>query len=566
MGFKDFVIFEAGLEHRAFNKFKKLEEIRNLLMQQGYSESDIWVTYSEVPRITIWGGSADKAQGTPHALFAYPITKILERKDTFGEYATDRPYIVVFIANEKINDIGGANADFKIRNRFKAAETPEVVRSVYKNIDKSIKSNPYFNLISKKFGSYWYIDFSSIDDDEIKYKSKDTLRHVIEENLDEVMDLRGSDTILGDEIPYVYRHYKDYHNSQSIQLFSDTYLNVSLSLEAFDKILNIPEFDYISQYGRTLLPLDVLLRFDSQIRKDGIPKISEVIKRLRQDEPEITKIIQMLFDNCVKKQKNINKLRISKAFGKDFPNKKKLLQFAQNHGLDVVRAFKNMQTSGNKIENDSQVIYRFTEQLAMQWAEKDGKYRYYPSRWTRILKAIGYTNIADLRNTGAVHVAESTQGAFFDTRKLEMVGLVRNKSHNDYRFYQSPSFISGGREQRKSGSPNNYFSSPQEKEAEARQYNTKSRFVDLKNALSRVERSLDFGVSVSSEYVEYLKKAFSSFKKVLNWAQNQSSWGYDLYSLKRLISQIEFKNNSEAIKPLLDNIKSTIDTAYENTM
>ena len=128
----------------------------------------------------------------------------------------------------------------------------------------------------------------------------------------------------------------------------------------------------------------------------------------------------------------------------DFPKKEEFTKIANEVGINLIKALSD--TLSMNPNNDEQFIYRMAEQIAKLWNNKEDDEQYtkpklpgvrrsdkslnWPVKWNKILRRLGYANVVDLQDTGAVHTAEPTQGAFLDTTKAEVIAIINNESHS----------------------------------------------------------------------------------------------------------------------------------------
>jgi hypothetical protein len=579
MLFKEFLnISEAGLEHRAFNKLKKLQDIRNMLANQGIADSDIWVTFSEVPRITIWGRSATKSQGTPHALFAYPIQQVLAAGQDFRYYGNTRPYMVVFIANEAINDIGAKHIEFNMFKNNESVKNQDVVDAVYLKLanDESCKyieeihnyfTDEYIEISdsSNRLNAYW------LNKDIFDQKSKQIARLVFSNILKQkLQSLKGFDTIFGNSVYQIYDVYYRTDHEDTDDIFSRIIVELSYDVK---RIINSPynedKFKDLQQYTYYLNKQE-LIDFDKKIRQSG-PGVAEIIENLKNDEAEIKASVRKFIKTCIKTFKQIKDQRLRSVYRYNFPKKKELTAFCKENGLSIIDALRHM-TGTYKLRNKLQFVYRFTEQLALQWARKDGKEDYWPARWAMILKKIGFTNIADLQHTGAVHASEPTQAAFFDTRKLEMIASINNISHIDYRPVQSDDAsletekLTGGKRQRQrdpTSSLSSYYGTPEEKQQKALADKAYSYVMALRDEISNLHYFARSHAPVPVHRVSAITGAIQKFLSIYKWLSgNFEQIGIDkkeIFELLKDLNGLNVKDYTGRIIPVLNRLKAKLE-------
>jgi hypothetical protein len=560
MGFRDFFYIEGGLEHRAFNKFNTLRDVFDKLVKQQIPENNIWVTFTDVPRITIWGGSATKEQGTPHGLYAYPVKHILEWEFSFSDYAFGRDYMVVFVANEEINDIGTADRykKFDLLDKLRSRTTEEIINEVYQQSNK--QNNKYLKLIYNYCNENLMLDNSTdkfgvkseIDPDYIESKVKSAANFALASFLKDYLYLSGPDSIFGERIWHVYYVASGYRLDRK-----DFYNTISVSLDAnlIHLINKSPELQRFKKYmDGDSLTKEELIELDAQVRiSQSI--LGEIMQDLYKDKPQVLEMAEEFINSCMQKKKEFDYARHQSIYVEDFPKKKQFMEICKEYGLDLPASI-NTVVDAYQPRNEGQFIYRLAQQLAYQWSRKDNKPEFSPSRWRRILTRVGFTNVVDLKKTGTVHSSEETQGAFLDTRNLVLTAVIRNRSHTDSRFQQeSPYEVRGGREQRNRVQVD-YLASPEQKRLQGLRASVNDTIKKLYYALRNIGTIALYPRSISKEDVESIEKIVDRYLKINDEILNYNS-GYGFYNpreIKYLLDGIERNDHIKEFLPALDKL------------
>jgi hypothetical protein len=448
MGFKDFLnLFEAGLEHRPFNKFNTLEKILADQVAQGVPEQNIWVHYSHVPKLGIYPATAGKSQGTPHGLFAYPIQFVIKNKEKGNngydlDFGVDRSFMIVFRVEGKVHDIGGKSANFnRIIEKFdqegnleKAAnivfdKIPEELMDKWNIVIEELKKNilAYDHLFN-----YQRFDF---------YQLPDLFNEIIENYMYYAFKrLKISETIFAD---YAEKDQEDWTGSNFIYTncyyshhAKEPYANPHAEIRYATQQIILQHFPELATYAnKQFLEGRELYEFDSKIRTKTKIKPFEFFQIYSKDKSKLLNLFNRICKAIHKQYHSITRKQKNMTF--DFPKRKIIDRIVQKYHLDLPSALhavaqQNPQTEG-------QFIYKLTYELARQWASDDQKENYFPFRWRKLLRELGYSNMADLQHTGAIHSGEPTQGVFLDTtkNKLTVLDVIRNKPYATSRFYHN---------------------------------------------------------------------------------------------------------------------------------
>jgi 8-oxo-dGTP pyrophosphatase MutT (NUDIX family) len=110
----------------------------------------------------------------------------------------------------------------------------------------------------------------------------------------------------------------------------------------------------------------------------------------------------------------------------DFPRKDEFIKMAKDLGVNLANAIIAAKDR-NTLNNENQFIYRVAEDMARQWAVKEGKPNNWFIRWNKLLQKFGYKNAVDLQHSSAIHGGEPTQGAFLDTTACEVIDIIHNR-------------------------------------------------------------------------------------------------------------------------------------------
>ena len=122
------------------------------------------------------------------------------------------------------------------------------------------------------------------------------------------------------------------------------------------------------------------------------------------------------------------------------PYYKKLKQYADDRGLSIDDAIQSAThgtgdygngVSLNPAKTANQFLYRTTQNLAHQLSKKTEIKSDWRILWSRILRDMGITSVADTHHSQAVHTAEPTQGVFMEPSDITLVGVIHLVAHSD---------------------------------------------------------------------------------------------------------------------------------------
>jgi hypothetical protein len=559
VSFKEFLL-ESNLKDRASNRFTKIKDILAKLTQQGVPESNIWLTFTNVPRISIWPQSETRQQGTPTALFAYPLNFINHygRKfEDFYYYGCDRAFMVIFIVNENINDIGG-KTDFDISQYSLSKNYASVAKTVFRKItNTSDEEQECLSVIFSYIQNHTHGAVSPVPN--VLQMAENAVDIALERVLFNAFDtLHGGDTIFGETIDRVYHSVEKFEPELYSELAGSEY-KAELSAGVVLKIEKYPQFSHLVKYAnKVILYGKELLDFDKQIRKS-----TASIDPSKIDKEELFNKTVTFIKECNSSFAEFIKQHNDVLNSKTFPKKDELIKIATEHQLDLNLAIINAARSVMPIENENQFVYRIAENLAMQWADKDDKHKYWPSRWARILKRLGISNIVDLQHTGAVHGSEPTQGAFFDTRKLEMVAVLVNRSHLDPRTvlvdkYNSGHLEPGGSQRKKTPTGWNYYNSPEEKKATGLAVYANQLFTQLASSIDYIKYFMvnpEVEIGKERASVKRLKNLVNRYVKIHDWiARNKPHLANEI---RRSLQEIDLDSRKE-LSPILHRLDTCL--------
>lgn len=111
---------------------EKLKAIRKEQLEKGVDDSQLWVNFTDIPRLVAKPSRAFDSKTTPHGVFGYPLSYYIDNSHR-NEYAQDREYAIVFKSKVPVWDIG--------RDKNKKAANEWI-----KNLRIAVASEPLWKL------------------------------------------------------------------------------------------------------------------------------------------------------------------------------------------------------------------------------------------------------------------------------------------------------------------------------------------------------------------------------------------------------------------------------------
>lgn len=276
----------------------------------------------------------------------------------------------------------------------------------------------------------------------IKYDNKNVIAELSEEAIEKLNSLEYSE----EDFPYN----KKYHTVEDIKKIID---RIEYGIFKQDK--------YQKDASDNLLLVETPgYRISEKIRY-GMSSI-ELLNNSRIVE-RIKSTIRILRNSLFKKLDEINKKIQESADSVDFPFKKEFLDYIKKKNLDwmtIIRKTARFIRASNFDTGESTTsvfVYRLAQAISDEMAHKEtekrfGTYDVYDDKeennekkhfilklkasyWTRVLREMGVKGITDQTGLGAIHKGEPKQGAFFDARKYNLLGIIENNPFSGRNSY-----------------------------------------------------------------------------------------------------------------------------------
>lgn len=422
--------------HRYKDRMKKLKLVIDQEIKKGTPKDNIWVTFTNVPRINIrLLGANRETKKTPSGVFAYPA-KFIANKTNFEGYGYDRAYMVVFKSKEQVRlDTEDKYINAKLKPLRYNVDTPSQESRVRTFIDyismnynrPSVLSPLYDELDNLMAG----IDFNepaySLDDkDLIELVHKLVEKHISSINKSMLIYFKDKRIRAYDGL---YR-FDPRINSAKVYIVADNQVWINDSLASI--IEREPRLNKLKKYiSRPLTPTQAFM-FEREAGIDGsLSPLSmmEKISLAQREIPRITKKALFL------KAKILAFLKkpIPKPLDANFPYKEKFIEICKKYNLDLDKALRFTNIEGR---NEDHFAYNLASALADQWARKDDVPKF--GRWNKILIMLGIKAAVDIDGAKTIHTAEPEQGVFLDPRNIEIISVINNEAQSDGRPTATP--------------------------------------------------------------------------------------------------------------------------------
>lgn len=391
MDFRQFI--EADLKYRFDNRWDRLKKILEDETNKGTNPNKLWVTFTNVPRLNIYPKTAGRlTKNTPSGIFAYPLEYVVKRRDKIPSFA-DRAYMLIFRSKDEIYDIGSqrsADKDRHIHNFF--------MDYLKKHIDDfSIWKEDIMSMMHNWIGDE---KFTTIN---VKERIFSDIGYLIQTHIDDTVFTNTNIQRLGTQ---VYEQ-----DPEAVWNFTvtDDVRDIIEHDDKFEKYIPyIKEFDN----GK----MDRFKEFHESIREQKVGHRLEIniIRALRADE--LDEIYKRLREVVLKVE----------DFVKKIPNGENIIKTLEDYNINLINAVGAVH---NRVTTMDELPYLLLRAAAEKLGtETQGKW---PVKWNVLLRKSGFTNIADLQGTGAIHGAEPEQAVFLDMSKVEPISVIPNKSHID---------------------------------------------------------------------------------------------------------------------------------------
>lgn len=388
-----------------------------------------------------------KSGGTPIGIYAYPIDYVI-KKDAKVPYGENRNFLLVFkikrknilYANKNNKEITDLDEIIKLLQIEESETVKDIIAKQTKYFEKSIEK---INLSTKK---------------ELKNEIPAVIVNFIFKTLEswakdtpplKIKKLsnfyKSPELYFGTEDDDDKKSYIEYFLLKMYRIFDNEgqlkniKININLEELTFEivdengvvrdkngqliKDISILEkFEHIEkEYGATRRLLKIL---SLQIIKNSSPEKDLIFKKF---EEKIIKISDKIssFLKAAEKQKE------KKISDFNFPFKEEFIKIANEYDLDLLANLENLlknwsssEIGASRSTNASNFVYKFTGILSKEIANiKD---RQYYVVWTELLKRLGFKGVVDDEGSSTIHASEPIQSVFFDTKQLELVGVVKN--------------------------------------------------------------------------------------------------------------------------------------------
>lgn len=565
-------LLESALEYRAFNKWNRLQQIVDAQVAQGVPEDQLWITFSENPRLNVFPRLANKSgKSTPTGIFGFPVKLALERKDNLPTFAS-RPYMVVFRSTQPIWDIGhtpGDESDLDTEELFARIEPlsyQDLVYSIFQRFENDMPT---------EFQQKWGNDFTRAMSDLRTYHDsppgeewvtnamQETHERIAREVKENLQRRQIRHTIFRRFIPPARLQglaatrvwaYLTLRNSEENKLVATGELNTTLQ----NIIRQNPKLHGFLRFIESgeALKTEEILEFDRLTSFGG--GVAPVLQK-QKEIPIYEKWIRMFLEKAKKEYETKKGAKDQGLESLNFPRKEELARVAAAHGLSLTMALRGLETYGEKApKNSKQLVYRVAQQLAQQWAQSENGFDRWPMRWRMLLKELGHFSAADMKDSSAIHSGEPTQGVFLDYRYIKPLAVIPTQPNIDprvtmgdsFRGHETQHFFHSYKSQRKnqySPEGDDYYTMTPERK---RDYALKRQWVDV---VAKFNESLQgyYGYDNLEKQAKSFLKSYLVLKKVLHSDFDQSlQWNLSWDFLREGASTMKFEAYPELKKTL----------------
>jgi hypothetical protein len=472
---------------RAPDRWRQLKAvISHETKVNGVDPKKIWITFSDVPKLG-QRMAVGYGKSTPVGIFSYPVKYALEKQ---GHLAfQDRPYMHVFKTNKPHFEVGRNNnkGDTKQDNNFKAIKNAynglwdtELDEKQHKNFTDTVMSVAGLNKIQPEIESYVLPGKTPAEMPNYPWVRK---------QLEQLLRLPGNyvytsysygtgsqkDRLKSIEEKGFFNPEQVVHeiNLPSMAAQSDAPLRDYIEAQKFEKFnQEKDEWEYDQKYvigpnwmisltpnfvnylnlksanghfksthpdliaaatNNTPFPVTHLEKVDHIFSSyyHGGDLIRKMYAAPMYSDPKVIELIKMQVSKIAEVAKQFMEKPDEKPVVPDIakvPYADKLTDLAGKFGVDLNQAVADGFKSANSFNN---YLYRATKNMAKQYGEKHPEAKW-TMVWNKMLRQIGISGVADTRDSGNVHSAESTQGAFLDPRDIQHIATIVQKSHSDY--------------------------------------------------------------------------------------------------------------------------------------
>ena len=481
ISFKEFLLQDAAginayidpLSGKKWRHANLADQLRHILAdakRNGYKSSELWVQFSDLPKLGIYPRARDK--GTPLGIYAYPLEYVVQRKGSVP-YAGDRSYLVVFrikdkskilsfrgtkkyikpirrniLANhnhflktiifledkqEKINEIIEKffqRVDSKLIGRTKNSFLYSV-QSFYEEIRalKRYKRDTYGISTPSTDRSYFHSLENLIEKTRRDFSQKiDRSTYEMKEKLHDMAIFPGFDLRFDGEFNFTFESLRNTSSLRDsiLRKFKDKERKrlgrKLLDKEILDLIVKAKEKanegSTSKKYKKNEIPLE--------LKKD--PKVLEMLKTIRAikifEEKDLYKIKHFI-DKTLDKLKEFV-VSNKEQFESSLKIPSKLRDLCEKYGVNIEKLLSTFSLS----YAGEASIYLITKFIAQdpKFIRQDRYGVNIPMKWTKLLMELGYEGVIDAKETGTIHPSEPSQGVFFTTSNLDVITIIENSA------------------------------------------------------------------------------------------------------------------------------------------
>jgi hypothetical protein len=549
----------TGKNWRPYNRSIRLRHILNDEKRKGSKASDIWVQFSDLPKLGINPLAGDG--GTPFGIYGMPIEYVMNQE---SPPFVSRPYMIVFKVKNKANiiSISKINLDKQTqhkrklrtekdlpKNEIKLSKIASILENIYK---KNLEAIP--DAYHKEFdehigktikGAIDKFKQTKFIENEANYnKILLTLRGLIEHLIDlsydfknkinNSMDSQNKYKILIDSDGGFFISFNDQYlaniKQNILHKYNQGLLTMNQANNLFSRVHKLTNKSYLDKFPKDF-PEDLKKEIEDVIEKMQLLLNSKVTSELR------TKINQIHTAINNKKRTYLDKRKENLIL----PFNDRLRSLAEKYGKDINEILNTV----NPERNGQIFLYKFTKELANRISRYSGN----TARiWTNLLRELGIEGITDIHASSSIHPSEPAQGVFFNIKNLEVILIANNQ----------PAIIKDkvGRPTSDEWSPyNKKHSLPYPKTQPFKGYS----YIEIKNRSPLITsiKTLEFKIR------DFLSSSFSElgyFKKQTSSGFNEKLKSKQIFitsiakTIEQLLSRKSTKSEAAAIKESIGKI------------
>jgi len=423
---------------KSWRKQHVIERLKNILEKNEIDAKDLYVHYSDIPKLGIFPMSQDGQ--TPFGLYAYPLSYIIDQIGNVP-FASVRRYMIVF-KNESKNVLDIEQRTLQDNNVLsrvfarKANSIGNLTKYLIKELE-IIKEifNEIFNQNNNKIAKLIKNSLEKIFKDKKSYILSSRFNDDFLDTSKEVkkLDFNSNSNLSIETLAWNLPRDMEKFVNKDYDLMFDKVNEKDLSADLsekqiqYEKKLGIYSGDHNSLY-EILEKLNENLGYIPPHFMGNI--IYWIISYDTQNSTfvkEIKRKLTLMENKFNKKIYEVRKKIIDEVESIDFNYKKEIVNYSKENNLNWMQAFWKLNTRNQHARESDYFTYDIARQLAYQESNKTKK-KYYVI-WTKILKMLGIEGIIDRHGTGTIYETEPTQAVFFYTTKCKILDIIIKESH-----------------------------------------------------------------------------------------------------------------------------------------